>query len=199
MIRLGLHVPETWLLPHKLPPDNPRYVPTAERYNPEFDLGEIGDWVGYPLYMKPFDGGMWVGVTRVVGPDDLHAAYEQSGELVAWCAFCSVSGRSMRLNQRTREYFEVGDRGDLGYEEKLSRYADLADAYFQQAEFDEFCATVLPHLEELTVAYVESTEFDDLVVRAIRLEVERERQEEMIERCRQLTREWAAEERAAAY
>ena len=45
--------------------------------------------------------------------------------LVAWCAFCSVSGRSMRLNQRTREYFEIGDRDDLSYEEKLARYADL--------------------------------------------------------------------------
>ena len=39
MMRLGLQVPETWLLPHRLPPDNPRYVPMAERYNPEFDLG----------------------------------------------------------------------------------------------------------------------------------------------------------------
>jgi hypothetical protein len=104
----------------------------------------------------------------------------------------------MRLNQRTREYFEVGDREDLGYEEKLARYADLADAYFQQAEFDEFCAVVLPHLDELTVAYVESPEFDDLVVTAIRLEVEPERHEEMIERCRSLTRAWAADQRAAA-
>ena len=33
----------------------------AERYNPEFDLAAIGEQVGYPLYMKPFDGGMWVG------------------------------------------------------------------------------------------------------------------------------------------
>ncbi|MGH3010602.1 MAG: hypothetical protein ACRDMY_01970, partial [Gaiellaceae bacterium] len=255
----------------------------------------------------PFDGGMWVGVMRVAGPDGLAAAYEQSGErmmhvqasvedydvftrslsigpqtrviryepgahghyryqldrdflppeqehevalisrivnaffrwelnscetivkdgiahpidyanaspdialvslhyyfpwairsLVAWCAFCSVSGRSMRLNQRTREYFEVGDREDLPYEEKLERYGELADAYFQQAEFEEFCAVALPNLDELTVDYVESPEFDDLVVTAIRLEVEPERQEEMIERCRALTRDWAADERAAA-
>ena len=37
----------------------------AERYNPDFDLEEIGEAVGYPLFMKPFDGGMWVGVTRI--------------------------------------------------------------------------------------------------------------------------------------
>src|ERR671916_1413524 len=34
MMRLGLHVPETRLIPHRVPPDNPRYVPMAERYNP---------------------------------------------------------------------------------------------------------------------------------------------------------------------
>jgi hypothetical protein len=118
--------------------------------------------------------------------------------LVAWCAFCAVSGRSMRLNQRTREYFEVGDRGDLDYGDKLARYAELSDAYFQRDEFDEFCGVVLPHLAELVVDYVESAEFDALVVTAIRLEVEAERQEEMIERCRRLTREWAADERAGS-
>jgi hypothetical protein len=56
----------------------------------------------------------------------------------------------------------------------------------------------LSDLDELTVEYVESPEFDDLLVRSIRLEVEPERQEEMIERCRSLTRAWAADERAAA-
>ncbi len=37
MMRLGIKVPETWLIPHRLPPENPRYVDMAERYNPEFD------------------------------------------------------------------------------------------------------------------------------------------------------------------
>ena len=70
----------------------------------------------------------------------------------------------MRLNQRTREYFEIGDDPGLTYEEKLERYAELADAYFQADRFEEFRATA-PHLDELTVEYVESAEFDDLVVR----------------------------------
>jgi hypothetical protein len=104
----------------------------------------------------------------------------------------------MRLNQRTREYFLVGDDAELGYEEKLARYEELTDAYYRTAEFEEFAAVVLPHLDELMVDYVESREFDDLVVTAIRLEVELERHEEMIERCRSLTRQWAADERAAA-
>ena len=80
MMRLGLKVPETWLIPHKLPPDNPRFLPMAERYNAPFDLEAIGAHVGYPLYLKPFDGGQWVGVTRVARPEDLHARYDESGE-----------------------------------------------------------------------------------------------------------------------
>jgi len=118
--------------------------------------------------------------------------------LVAWCAFCLATGRGMRINQSTRDYFEIGDRGDLSYEEKLERYGALADAYFQTAAFEDFRATVLGHLDELMVEYVESQEFDELVVRSVRLEVEPERQDEMIERSRELTRAWTGDQRAGA-
>ena len=60
--------------------------------------------------------------------------------LVRWSAFCSATGRQMRINQTTRDYFEIGDREDLSYEEKLAEYRKLADAYFQIDEYDEFCA-----------------------------------------------------------
>jgi hypothetical protein len=80
LMRLGIRVPETWLLPHKTPPDNPRFQPTAERYNAAFDLEAIGERVGYPLFMKPFDGGQWVGVSHVASPDELRARYDESGE-----------------------------------------------------------------------------------------------------------------------
>jgi len=80
MMRLGLRVPDTWLIPHKVPPDNPRFQPTAERYNAPFDLASIGGAVGYPLFMKPFDGGQWVGVSRVGSPEELRERYDESGE-----------------------------------------------------------------------------------------------------------------------
>jgi hypothetical protein len=80
MLRLGLKVPETWLIPHKQPPDNPRFYATASRYNLPFSLDEIGDAVGYPAYLKPFDGGQWVGVTRVADAGELRARYDESGE-----------------------------------------------------------------------------------------------------------------------
>ena len=80
MMRLGMKIPDTWLLPHKNPPHNERFAYTAERYNQPFDLDEVADAIGYPLYMKPFDGGAWVGVSRIADRDALQKAYNESGE-----------------------------------------------------------------------------------------------------------------------
>jgi hypothetical protein len=82
MVRLGLHVPPTTLVPYKNPVDNVRWVYTAERYNRSFDLDRLAEELGYPLFMKPFDGGGWRGVSRIDGRDDLHQAYDESGEML---------------------------------------------------------------------------------------------------------------------
>jgi len=82
MMRLGLRVPDTVLVPYKNPVDNARYAYTAARYNRPFDLDALARRIGYPLYMKPFDGGAWRGVSRISNPDELHAAYDQSGEML---------------------------------------------------------------------------------------------------------------------
>src|SRR5436305_11612507 len=80
MMRLGLKVPDTVLVPYKHPLENSRWAYTAARYNQPFSLDEWADGLGYPLYMKPFDGGAWVGVSRIRNSDDLHRAYDASGE-----------------------------------------------------------------------------------------------------------------------
>ena len=82
MIRLGLHVPNTILVPYKNPLDNHRWTYTSATYNRPFDLDVVAAEIGYPLYMKPFDGGGWRGVSRVNDPQDLHAAYDESGEML---------------------------------------------------------------------------------------------------------------------
>jgi hypothetical protein len=82
MIRLGLKVPETVLVPYKNPVDNARYAYTAARYNRSFDLDAIAEGIGYPLFMKPYDGGAWRGVSRIHNAAELHAAYDQSGEML---------------------------------------------------------------------------------------------------------------------
>ncbi len=105
MMRLGLNVPETWLIPHKQPPANERFQPTAERYNLPFELDEIAGRIGYPLYMKPFDGGQWVGVTRIRDATELHAVYDTSGErlmhLQASVEDFDVFARSLSIGAET--------------------------------------------------------------------------------------------------
>jgi biotin carboxylase len=64
MIRLGLKVPDTWLVPYKQPPADERFAYTAERYNRPFDLTAVAERIGYPLFMKPFDGGAGSGSAR---------------------------------------------------------------------------------------------------------------------------------------
>jgi hypothetical protein len=304
MIRLGLKVPETWLIPHKQPPANPRFQPTAERYNRPFDLDEIATRVGYPLYMKPFDGGQWVGVTRIRDAEELHAVYDRSGErlmhvqaavedfdvfarslsigaetmvmhfepdrplhdryqvdhdflsaetgdevvtisrlvnaffrwefnscetivkdgvaypidyanaspdvaltslhyyfpwairaLVRWTAFCSATRRPMRINQSTRDYFELGDRDDLSYQQKLAAYRALADDYFQVTEYDEFCATRLAHLDELLLDWVEGPDFDSLLVDTVRATFPPHEHDQFVAHYRGLLAAWARDER----
>ena len=82
MMRLGLKVPETVLVPFKNPVDNARYAYTAARYNRPFDLDAIAARIGYPLFMKPYDGGAWRGVSRINNPAELHSAYDASGEML---------------------------------------------------------------------------------------------------------------------
>jgi hypothetical protein len=82
MMRLGLKVPETVLVPYKNPVDHTKYAYTARRYNQPFDLDSIAAGIGYPLYMKPYDGGGWRGVSRIRNAADLHRAYNASGEML---------------------------------------------------------------------------------------------------------------------
>ncbi|QFG69784.1 ATP-grasp domain-containing protein [Ornithinimicrobium pratense] len=82
MLRLGMKIPKTVLVPYKNPVDNTRWAYTAARYNDPFDLEAIAEQVGYPLFMKPFDGGGWRGVSRVPDVETLHRAYDESGNML---------------------------------------------------------------------------------------------------------------------
>ena len=82
MMRLGFPVPETWMVPPKQYAQSNDLQPTLKRYAKLFDLGAIGDKIGYPLYMKPYDGGAWVGVTGINNREELFNAYNSSGTRV---------------------------------------------------------------------------------------------------------------------
>ena len=82
MMRLGFPVPETWMLPPKAYPETDDLEPTLQRYAKLFDLEDIGNKIGYPMFMKPYDGGAWVGVTMLKDAQALKDAYEDSGTRV---------------------------------------------------------------------------------------------------------------------
>jgi hypothetical protein len=308
MIRLGLKVPPTVLVPYKDPPDNSRWQYTAARYNRPFDLGAIAEQIGYPLFMKPYDGGQWIGVSRIRDRDELQRTYDASGQrlmhlqaavedfdvfarslsigpetmvmkfrpdlpmhdryavahdfltprlgdevltisrlvnaffrwefnsceclvrgdqvhpidyanaspdvaltslgyyfpwamktLVKWCAFCVVTGRSPVLDLDTRRYFEIADREDLGYEDKLAAYRRLADDYFETDRYHEFCAGCLPDVDELVFDWVDSADFDKLLVETVRSTYPPHEHERFVAHLRGLVGQWVREQPRSGY
>jgi hypothetical protein len=114
--------------------------------------------------------------------------------LVRWCAFCTVTGRPMRVGQDLGSYFAVGDRDDLGYEEKLSLYRELADQHFQTELYADFCREVLPHLDELAHEWFASDDFDELLVQVVTATFPPHEHEEMVARHRGLVGQWVREQ-----
>ena len=82
MQRLGLNIPDTWLIPPKVGPDTEKYQRTSAKYHDMFNLSEIANHMGYPLFMKPFDGGGWRGVSGVRNEAELTKAYDESGQML---------------------------------------------------------------------------------------------------------------------
>ncbi len=307
MIRLGLKVPETWMLPNKTPPDNPRFAGTAQRYLRYFDLEAVARAVGMPLYMKPFDGGAWVGVSRIENAETLYRAYDESEQrlmhlqasvdgfdafarslgigaesivlnfhpekpmherysvdhnfltpraghevltilrtvnaffrwelnscetlirgddvypidyanatpdlaltslhyyfpwairsLLKWVVFCCVTGRLQTVDLDTERYYAIADRADLSYEEKLAGYRKLADAQLEVDRYREFCERHLAHIDELSVAWVESPDFDRIIVDTVRNTFPSHEHEQFIAHFRGLLGAWAHDQRATA-
>lgn len=73
----GVAVPKSLILPHKNRPPNTE-ADTFRNLKFPLDWDAIHDYIGFPAFLKPHDGG-WRGVTKVHSPDELLAAYDQSG------------------------------------------------------------------------------------------------------------------------
>lgn len=82
MMQLGLPVPATWMVPPKSYAPLPDLRPTLRQYAKLFDLGVVGERLGYPVFMKPYDGGGWRSVTRAADEASFRRAYEASGNTV---------------------------------------------------------------------------------------------------------------------
>jgi hypothetical protein len=82
MMALGMPIPETWMVPPKSYEELPDLARTLKSYAKLFDLGEVGRALGYPIFMKPYDGGGWKGVNRIGDEKALRQRYEESGKMV---------------------------------------------------------------------------------------------------------------------
>lgn len=82
MMALGIPIPETALIPPKEYEPKADLNVTLQRYAKLFNLNQTGEGIGYPSFMKPFDGGGWHGVTKVDDEAGLWAAYDQSGKSI---------------------------------------------------------------------------------------------------------------------
>ena len=78
--KLGVAVPPTVILPHKKYPEG-----TTDRSmrNLEYPLDWDGvfEYVGFPAFLKPVDGGGWRDVHHVHNPEEFFHAYDQSRDL----------------------------------------------------------------------------------------------------------------------
>jgi hypothetical protein len=82
MMRLGMPIPPTWMIPPKSYEPNPDLKLTLGRHAKLFDVTLLGNELGWPMFMKPYDGGGWRGVTKVDDAQGMWKAYDESGKSV---------------------------------------------------------------------------------------------------------------------
>jgi hypothetical protein len=68
----------------------------------------------------------------------------------------------MRKNPDWQPFFDIAAEGG-SYEEKLDRYAALADKLLAREPFEAFCARHLPHLDEAVDEFFDTAEARDAV------------------------------------
>ena len=78
--KLGVAVPRTALLPHK---HYPPQISSKSLRNLDFplDWDAIFDYVKFPAFLKPHDGGGWRDVFHVHNREEFFAAYDQTRDL----------------------------------------------------------------------------------------------------------------------
>jgi hypothetical protein len=126
MMQLGMPIPDTWMIPPKSYEPLPDLAPTLKKYAKLFDLGAIGNRIGYPMFMKPYDGGGWRAVTRVGDETALKKTYEDSGKGV------------MHLQAAVDPFDSFVRCIGLGPQTHLVKYipdAPLHDRYSQEENF----------------------------------------------------------------
>ena len=80
-VKEGVPVPKTVIIPSKdMPPDTD--ATSFRNLKFPLDWEAIFEYIGFPAYMKPFDGGGWKSVYKLENPDDFFAKYQETGQIV---------------------------------------------------------------------------------------------------------------------
>jgi hypothetical protein len=95
--KLGVAIPPTVALPHK---EHPAGTTDRSMRNLQYplDWDAIFAYVGFPAFLKPFDGGGWRDVYKVGSPEEFFKAYDQSRDL------CMTLQRGVNFTEYFRCY-----------------------------------------------------------------------------------------------
>ena len=95
--KLGVAVPPTVILPHKQHPPGTTDQSMRNLVYP-MPWEQIFAHVGFPAFLKPFDGGGWKDVYKVESPEEFFRAYDQSRTL------CMTLQRGVKFKEYFRCY-----------------------------------------------------------------------------------------------
>ena len=79
--QIGVPVPKTVIIPSRELPTGTSDKSFSNLAYP-LNWSEIFNYVGFPAYMKPFEGGGWKNVYRVENIDDFYQKHAETGQLV---------------------------------------------------------------------------------------------------------------------
>lgn len=81
MTKIGVHVPQTAILPSNAMPDDTSGDSFSNLAYP-LDWDGIFAEIGFPAYMKPFAGGGWKNVYRLNNKEEFYEKHNETGQLV---------------------------------------------------------------------------------------------------------------------
>jgi len=95
--KMGVAIPPTVLLPHNR---HPTGTTDQSMRNLMFPLNwdEVFAYVGWPAFLKPYDGGAWKNVYKLHSPEEFFKAYNESGQL------CMTLQRGVEFEEYFRCY-----------------------------------------------------------------------------------------------
>jgi glutathione synthase/RimK-type ligase-like ATP-grasp enzyme len=95
--KLGVAIPPTVLLPHNKHPEGTTDQSMRNLMYP-LNWDEIFEYVGFPAFLKPYDGGGWKHVYKVHSRDEFFHYYNQTGDL------CMTLQRGVKFKEYFRCY-----------------------------------------------------------------------------------------------